>query len=154
MCSFIRTGKALHGMMIALFKVSHAPPSQNCPTIYLYLKLCHLRSNSPAISPTHVQLLQIVSFSNNIFLHGWISSVPGVVQYMVVYQFILGEINCAAFFLDGSSISNLQVNQQSPFQPVLSRKCVCHDTTCSGSSAIIRNVHTAWARLASYEPGS
>ena len=30
-------------------------------------------------------------------------------QYMVVYQFILGEINSTAFFEDGSSITNLQV---------------------------------------------
>ena len=32
-----------------------------------------------------------------------------VLQYMVVYQFVLATVNVAAFFLDGSSTSNLQV---------------------------------------------
>ena len=31
------------------------------------------------------------------------------VQYMVVYECILALLNCAAFFVDGSSLSNLQV---------------------------------------------
>lgn len=55
-CTFIRTGKALHGMMISLFKVSHAPPSQSRSTVQL-VKLCHLHSNSSANSPVHTELL-------------------------------------------------------------------------------------------------
>ena len=33
-----------------------------------------------------------------------------VLQFMVVYQCIIGEINCMAFWVDGSSISSLQVS--------------------------------------------
>ena len=56
-CTFIRTGKALHGMMISLFKVSPAPPSQSRSTLQLHMKLCHLHSNSSANSQIHTELL-------------------------------------------------------------------------------------------------
>lgn len=56
-CSFIRTGKALHGMMISLFKVSHAPLSQSRSTVQLHVKLYHLHSHSSANSPIHTELL-------------------------------------------------------------------------------------------------
>lgn len=39
-----------------------------------------------------------------------LSVVADALQYMIVYQCILGEVNNVAFWVDGSSLSNLQVN--------------------------------------------
>ena len=68
---------------------------------------------------------------------------PGVLQYMVVYQFILGEINCAAFFVDGSSISNLQVKRQPHFEPVL-KSVIAMTQHVVVTNVTIRDVHQAW----------
>jgi len=62
---------------------------------------------------------------------------------MVVYQFILGEINCAAFFVDGSSISNLQVKRQPHFEPVL-KSVIAMTQHVVVTNVTIRDVHQAW----------
>ncbi len=62
---------------------------------------------------------------------------------MVVYQFILGEINCAAFFVDGSSISNLQVKRHPHFEPVL-KSVIAMTQHVVVTNVTIRNVHQAW----------
>jgi hypothetical protein len=62
---------------------------------------------------------------------------------MVVYQFILGEINCAAFFVDGSSISNLQVKRQPHFEPIL-KSVIAMTQHVVVTNVTIRDVHQAW----------
>lgn len=54
-----------------------------------------------------------------------LSTVADAMQYMVVYQCILGEINNVAFWVDGSSISNLQVSCKVTESVDSHTKCHC-----------------------------